>query len=435
MRLKGYPTDGAPALSYVGSPSGSLIGTADKPVGKIISLPGLPGPAGPKGDTGPVGTKGDKGETGDTGPKGDQGIQGPEGEQGIQGIQGPKGDTGDTGPKGDQGDQGTKGDGLQIDFIVSTYTSLPTGLGPGDTGYTVYVQDEGAIYIWSGTSWPAAGAHIQGEKGDQGIQGIQGVPGVKGDQGIQGEQGIQGPKGDQGDPGEGGGITVVSQVPATGSEGDLVLLIDETYGVPFLLLCNADGNWLPAGRVPSEVKVGSSVQLGTTASGPSGSITTEAGDYVLVITIYTAPVSYTCGGSAMTKLTSDTRVGAFGLANTTAGNKSISPSGGSSASTGLALIFKNVGTVEVGEYVQFVSLGMSREASPKAGGLVLFVDGQSAGGSFPIAALRGGRTVGSNAFNGNKVVAAVSDLPTTFTAEDEDAHTDRHFTQTFSFFP
>lgn len=52
MRLRGFPPDGVPAVSYVGSPTGSLIGTADLPVGHIISIPGA---AGPQGDDGPPG--------------------------------------------------------------------------------------------------------------------------------------------------------------------------------------------------------------------------------------------------------------------------------------------------------------------------------------------------------------------------------------------
>lgn len=52
MRLRGFPPDGVPAVSYVGSPTGSLIGTADLPVGHIVSIPGA---AGPQGDDGPPG--------------------------------------------------------------------------------------------------------------------------------------------------------------------------------------------------------------------------------------------------------------------------------------------------------------------------------------------------------------------------------------------
>lgn len=55
MRLRGYPPDGTPALSYVGSPTGSIIGSAVMPVGKIISFPGTPGAPGAPGDTGPAG--------------------------------------------------------------------------------------------------------------------------------------------------------------------------------------------------------------------------------------------------------------------------------------------------------------------------------------------------------------------------------------------
>lgn len=183
MRLKGYPTDGAPALSYVGTPTGSMIGTADRPVGKVISLPGFPGPRGAQGDPGPAGSKGDKGD------------------------QGPKGDKGD---KGDTGDRGPKGDGLQIDFIVSSYSNLPGDLTAGDAGYAVYVQDEGRLYIWSGTSWPTqgTGAEIKGEQGD---------PGPKGDKGDPGDPGPEG------DPGKVQAVFVDDPVSYNASPGQIVV--------------------------------------------------------------------------------------------------------------------------------------------------------------------------------------------------------------------
>lgn len=43
MRLQGYSPAGSPVVSYLNSPSGSIIGSAQRPVGRIISLPGLPG--------------------------------------------------------------------------------------------------------------------------------------------------------------------------------------------------------------------------------------------------------------------------------------------------------------------------------------------------------------------------------------------------------
>lgn len=198
MRLKGTPPGGVPAISYVGSPTGKVIGS-DEPLvskvrsgpdsmvpGPILSAPGKPGPRGEEGIQGPPGdgleldgqvpeysdlpSSSLEGEVwlaagklyrrhasgwpaeADGSPF--QGPEGPKGDQGDQGIQGLKGDKGDTGDQGIQGIQGLKGD--------------------------------------------------KGDQGDQGIQGIQGLKGDKGDQGDQGIQGIQGVKGDKGDKGDTG---------------------------------------------------------------------------------------------------------------------------------------------------------------------------------------------------------------------------------------
>lgn len=52
MRLKGYPTNGETSLSYLGTPSGSLVGHDDTPIDKTITVPGATGPAGPAGASG-----------------------------------------------------------------------------------------------------------------------------------------------------------------------------------------------------------------------------------------------------------------------------------------------------------------------------------------------------------------------------------------------
>lgn len=196
MLLKGYPPDGRPALSYLGKPTGSLVGTADRPVGHLIPLPGKTGPRGPEGPQGPQGPEGPKGDTGDRGPEGPQGPRGYKGDKGDTGEQGPQGPQGEQGPQGPKGD---KGDGLKLDETVNTYADLPT-LSAADAGYTAYNQDDGMLYVWDGSSWPAEGngAHIQGPEGPQGPQGPEGPQGPQGPQGDQGPQGIQGPKGDQG---------------------------------------------------------------------------------------------------------------------------------------------------------------------------------------------------------------------------------------------
>lgn len=238
MLLGGYH----PGDTFELGDGGTLVG----------SLPGPQGPQGAKGDPG------DKGDPGPAGPpnslsigtvtKGDDAaasITGEAPEQTLNLVL-PKGDKGDTGETGDpgpantlaigsvtggssaqatitgtapsqtlnlvlpKGDKGDKGDGLQINQIVANYAALPSDKGPDDSGWSVWVQDEGALYIWSGTAWPAegAGAHLQGE---QGIQGEPGDPGpsayeiavADGFEGTEQEwlDSLVGPKGDKGDPG------------------------------------------------------------------------------------------------------------------------------------------------------------------------------------------------------------------------------------------
>lgn len=218
-------------------------------------IPGERGPIGPKGDTGERGPAGPKG---DAGPRGATGPQGPKGEQGLQGEQGPKGDTGPQGEPGKdgtsatiigatasidetsgtpsvtvtnggtesarsfnfaftglKGEKGDPGAGLSISGSVNTYSELPSNLTESDAGTAYFVQADGELYVWSGSSWPADGdgaqfqgpAGPQGPKGDKGEQGPAGPKGDKGDTGPQGEIGAtgpQGPKGDQGEPGEQG---------------------------------------------------------------------------------------------------------------------------------------------------------------------------------------------------------------------------------------
>ncbi|QAY14178.1 hypothetical protein SEA_HEXAMO_7 [Mycobacterium phage Hexamo] len=204
MKLRGFPPDGKPALSYVGSPNGSLIGHWTLPITKIVSVPGARGPKGEKGDTGP---------------------QGPQGEQGVQGEQGP---------------QGEAGLNLDIQGTVATYADLPTDPADGDA---YVVAEDGLLYFFDGTSFPEDGEGVpfvgpkgpQGVQGPQGAQGIQGIQGPKGDtgdqgpQGIQGEtgpQGEQGPKGDTGSQGPAGdqNVLFVTSLPGTGVSGKLYVV-------------------------------------------------------------------------------------------------------------------------------------------------------------------------------------------------------------------
>jgi len=46
MLLKGRPTDGRPALSYIGEPEGSLVGSANRPIGWLIPVGATQGPRG-----------------------------------------------------------------------------------------------------------------------------------------------------------------------------------------------------------------------------------------------------------------------------------------------------------------------------------------------------------------------------------------------------
>ena len=218
---------------------------------------------GPRGGLGPQGPQGPQGERGDTGPQGLQGAQGPQGErgpqgeQGIQGIPGPAGASatvavGTTttlpagssasvtnsgtpsaaifdfaipqGPKGDKGDKGDDGTGISVDGTVATYADLPTGLGPDDNGKGYYVEADGKLYIWNGTSFPANGDGVQiqgpqGPKGDTGDTGPQGPQGPAGQDGAPGATGPQGPQGIQGIQGEQGPQGVQGPAGANGQDG------------------------------------------------------------------------------------------------------------------------------------------------------------------------------------------------------------------------
>ena len=145
----------------------------------MYSSDGMPTKLPPKGDKG---DQGEQGPQGPTGPAGPQGPEGPEGPQGIQGEQGP------------QGPAGQDGAGISIEASVSTYANLPTNLTPADNGKGYYVEDEGKLYIWNGTSFPADGdgVQIQGPQGPQGIQGIQGQQGPQGTTGPAGADGADG---------------------------------------------------------------------------------------------------------------------------------------------------------------------------------------------------------------------------------------------------
>ena len=132
--------------------------------------------------------KGDKGEQGEPGPAGPVGPAGPAGPQGEAGPQGIQGEQGPQGPKGEDGA------GIEVTGSVSTYADLPSGLTTEDEGKGYYVEADGKLYIWNGTSFPANGDGVQ-IQGPQGPQGIQGIQGEQGPQGVQGPAGANGADG------------------------------------------------------------------------------------------------------------------------------------------------------------------------------------------------------------------------------------------------
>ncbi|AVP42043.1 tail protein [Mycobacterium phage Naca] len=137
MKLKGYPTDGRPALSYLGAPTGSIVGTDRRPVDRIVSVPGKPGPPGKTGETGP------------------------------------------------------KGDGLQVDGTVADSASLPPAANHPLEMWTTTLDSE--FWLSDGSTWYML--NLRGPEGPQGERGEQGEKGDRGEQGIQGIQGDPGPPG------------------------------------------------------------------------------------------------------------------------------------------------------------------------------------------------------------------------------------------------
>ena len=134
------------------------------------------------------GVRGPKGDTGPQGPVGPAGPVGPTGAVGPQGPAGPQGPRGDVGPTGATGPTGPKGDGLKIDGIVEEYGDLPDNLTNSHVGYSAFNQEDGQLYIWTGSAWPAEGSGVQ-LKGDTGATGSTGPAGPTGAQGPQGEAG------------------------------------------------------------------------------------------------------------------------------------------------------------------------------------------------------------------------------------------------------
>lgn len=119
MRLRGAPPSGYPALSYINKPEGSMIGSAELPIGHLIAIPGH------KGDTGPanelaVGVV-------VSGPAPVVEITGAAPHQELN-LTLPKGDKGDTGDKGDKGDQGDPGP-TDFNLITNRPATYPPTIG------------------------------------------------------------------------------------------------------------------------------------------------------------------------------------------------------------------------------------------------------------------------------------------------------------------
>lgn len=192
MRLVGSSPEGTPALSFVGSASGGVVGFTS-------------GVAGAPGGTGATGATG---STGGTGATGSQGIQG------IQGIQG---------ATGSQGTQGNAGVSLDINGTLATYAAI-IALGSPSAGDAYVNAADGKLYFYDGASWPASGAGVpfvgpQGEQGVQGAQGVQGVTGPVGAVGPQGVIGLTGATGLKGDTGDTGPTGLTGSIGSTGPAG------------------------------------------------------------------------------------------------------------------------------------------------------------------------------------------------------------------------
>lgn len=124
--------------------------------------------------------------------------------QWLESLKGPKGDT---------------GQGLRIDEVVEAYADLPGGLDAGDAGHSVFVNDDGLLYIWNGAAWPAegAGAQLVGESAYQ-IAVANGFVGTE----AEWLESLAGT------PGELTAAGLIALIEDTGS--DLRALLDSLYG-------------------------------------------------------------------------------------------------------------------------------------------------------------------------------------------------------------
>ena len=114
----------------------------------------------------------------------------------LIGPQGPKGDTGDTGPKGDAGETGPKGE-------------------TGATGATPVISMTATVDQTTGT--PSVSVSKSGS--DEAPSFNLAITGIKGEKGDKGDTGDQGPQGDTGPQGPAGAD---AELPAGGTEGQVL---------------------------------------------------------------------------------------------------------------------------------------------------------------------------------------------------------------------
>lgn len=133
-------------------------------------------------------------------------------------------------PKGDKGDDGK---GVSIAGTVDTYSLLPTGLGPTDSGKGYFVTADGDLYVWDGSAFPADGAGIafQGPPGATGTLSLGSVTtGAAGTNVLITNSGTPSagvfnftiPKGDAGD--NGAAATIAIGTVTTGAPGSSAIV-------------------------------------------------------------------------------------------------------------------------------------------------------------------------------------------------------------------
>ena len=143
-----------------------------------LASTGITGPQGPTGPTGAVGPTGagPTGSSGAGGPTGPTGNVGPTG-AGPTGPTGIVGATGAVGPTGITGPTGARRPGIAYRGVVATIGTLPLSAAVGDC---FYVNADGHLYVYDGTSWSDNGLASTGITGPTGPTGPTGAVGPTG---------------------------------------------------------------------------------------------------------------------------------------------------------------------------------------------------------------------------------------------------------------